>query len=114
MVKRRTSYGVRFWSHVDGRTDLIECWEWTGARKGGGSSRGGGYGVIQRGRILLVHRESYRMAFGPISDGLLVCHTCDNRACVNPTHLYLGTHYDNLHDAIDRGRFQGRRKVFPD
>lgn len=75
-----------------------ECWLWTGARYEHG------YGKInQIGRENLAHRYAYRLFVGPIDDGLHVCHSCDNPLCVNPEHLWLGTHQDNMTDR-DRKR----------
>jgi HNH endonuclease len=75
------------------------CWLWVGNR--GGS----GYGVMRIGeKNVLAHRFSYVHANGPITGGLLVLHRCDNRLCVRPDHLFLGTAKDNTQDALSKGR----------
>lgn len=93
----RKSVVERFWSKVDyGDT----CWSWLG------SVRGKGYGQfgIEANHIEDAHRVAYRLAYGPIPEGVLVCHKCDNPNCVRPDHLFLGSHRDNLLDASKKGR----------
>jgi len=89
----------RFWAKVDRSGGPDACWEWTGAK-----SRGCGY--INRGGKTYVPapRVAWELANGPIPDGLYVCHHCDNRGCVNHTHLFIGTASDNAQDRNRKGR----------
>jgi hypothetical protein len=76
-----------------------ECLLWTG------HTTGNGYGGIKhRGRTLRAHRVSYELHTGPIPAGMEVLHRCDVPACVNPEHLFLGTHADNMKDKSAKGR----------
>lgn len=64
-----------------------------------------GYGCIgYKGKVVKAHRLSFLFHYGHLPNDLLVLHKCDNPACINPDHLFLGTHYDNTMDMIKKGR----------
>lgn len=97
-----------FWEHVDRTAGPDACWPWTGAHINNG------YGQLRVGRQrILAHRLAYTLNVGDIPAGLCVLHTCDNRTCVNPAHLFLGTDGDNIRDAIAKGRLN-RARLAPD
>jgi hypothetical protein len=102
MVHKTIPLIDRFWSRVDKSGD---CWVWTAA------TTNGGYGVIRdtgrNGKIIRAHRLSWELHNGPIPAGIEVCHRCDNPPCVNPAHLFLGTHQDNVTDTVNKGRASG-------
>lgn len=64
------------------------------------------------GDLVFLHRYSYEKHNGPVPEGLVVRHRCDNRRCWNPAHLEVGTHADNTQDMLDRGRCQPARGVY--
>lgn len=81
------------------------CWEWKGKRNQPWRGKGGGYGVLQRfGSQIFAHRYAYQLIYGSIPPGMIVMHTCDNRPCIRPDHLRLGTHADNTLDMYRKGR----------
>jgi len=91
----------RFWNRVDVKS-IDECWNWLG------QPNGSGYGRINiYGKFFLVHRVSWSLLNGDIPNNRMICHTCDNRLCVNPKHLYLGTYSDNALDRERRLRKEG-------
>ena len=102
-LRKFPSMETRFWQKVR-KTTENGCWLWTAALNEHG------YGVIHKTGMKngneLAHRYSY-MLHGSIKLGELeVCHRCDNPKCVNPRHLFLGSHTDNMRDSIRKGRFK--------
>ena len=87
----------RFWSKVN---KTAYCWLWTASIR-----NEKGYGQFRYNhKIQSAHRVSWQFHYGPIPEGIKVLHHCDNPPCVNPTHLFLGTHQDNVNDMMSKNR----------
>ncbi len=83
-----------------------KCWIWQGA------SKGNGYGNVRLGtKNITAHRHAYILFVGDVPDDMDVCHTCDNRFCVNPDHLFVGSRKDNMVDCSEKGRAKGHHKI---
>ena len=91
-----------FWDKVD-KGSPQDCWNWLG------SLYDRGYGQVSSSykngcSSSRSHRIAWELTFGKIPRGMDVCHSCDNRRCCNPLHLFLGTHQDNMDDKVAKGR----------
>lgn len=105
--KRTDSLAERFERHVE-RDPNSGCWLWAGTVSGGGPT---GYGTITFDKtIYKAHRLSVILSGREIPAGKFVCHACDTPLCVNPAHLWIGSHADNMADMAAKGRHVvGRR-----
>lgn len=93
----------RFISYVEIQDD---CWLWIGPV----NSKGYGKLCFRENKTDAAHRVSFKIFNGPIDEGLFVCHSCDAPACVNPDHLWLGTHKDNMMDMMEKERHYSKLK----
>lgn len=111
MTAKKYAHGTlaeRFWRFVD-KKGPEECWEWKGTRSkfGYGKIRLGGRGTS----VLIASRVSYTIHFGEVPSGMFVLHHCDNKPCVNPSHLFLGTLQDNADDYMAKGLYKPRKGI---
>ena len=96
----RPKNGTTFWDRVyplakqDG-----DCLIFTGHRNEDGYGR-----IFRNGRLVYIHREVWAAKNGEIPEGKEICHTCDNPSCINPNHLWAGTHLENMQDRSAKGR----------
>lgn len=95
--------GERFWRKVE-IASPDECWIWAA------STNHAGYGQFNvqcgdTGGCELAHRVVWKLYRGSIPEGMCVLHRCDNPPCVNPSHLFLGSHADNMRDMAEKGRY---------
>lgn len=108
----------RFWKKVSRLAvlngvrsiDPEECWIWTGALMPNGYGAfyvGRNWRHSRKGTMDYAHRVSWTLKFGSIPNGKSILHSCDNRRCVNPNHLWVGTQKDNVRDMLSKGRFGG-------
>lgn len=82
-----------------------DCWNWTGhvSKKGYANFL---WESTPKVKHVMAHRASYMLYVGVIPDGMMICHHCDNRKCVNPKHLFVGSAKDNTHDMMSKGRMK--------
>lgn len=92
----RTDPKEHFFKSISKRKHKYNCWIWKGRKDKDG------YGILYIKKNVKAHRYSWELKNGRIPEGFILCHKCDNTSCVNPDHLYIGTHLDNARDRINK------------
>ncbi len=94
-----------FWRKVVVK-DIDDCWEWSACKDKNGYGK-----LTYGGKPFLAHRMAFISVHGSIRKGYFICHKCDNPSCVNPAHLFEGTHRDNMEDMLQKGRSPNNKGV---
>lgn len=101
-------FAAWFWAKVDTTAGPDGCWYYGNTTAPSNSERSGYTGVYRDGRAVgTAHRIACILAHGPVPDGYIVMHSCDNPPCCNPAHLRTGTYAENARDRQQRGRQRG-------
>lgn len=111
--RRGAAPAIRFWAKVNKNGPVhpvlgTRCWLWTGASDRNGYGR---FRVSAARPTVLSHRFAFELGVGPIPDDMGACHRCDHPPCVNPAHLFLGTQFDNMADAGQKGRLSQKLRT---
>lgn len=101
-IKLTEDQKKRFWDKVDIRRD-DECWNWNGDIKNSGYGRVK-FSIRGKQKAFSAHRIAFLISNGTLPEDLNICHTCDNRLCTNPKHLFSATQKENMQDASKKGR----------
>lgn len=103
------NWAADLWRKADKSGGELACWNWTASfRDSRGTHRYGKHHDVN-GRATRAHKQAYELVHGPVPDGTFVMHTCDNPACINPSHLIAGTPFQNARDMIEKDRMAWSR-----